>query len=132
MRFFGVLCKDFGDDYTMSRAIIQSDLSIRVADSFLSRLIGWIGKKKIEPNEALIIIPCNRIHTIGMNASIDAIFVGADNLPIHVIPNLAPGKMPPAVKGAKYVIEMKAGSSNLYGISVGRPLPAAIIQTISP
>ncbi len=80
-----------------------------VADSFLLRLKGLLGRKELGPSEGLIIIPCNAIHTIGMAFPIDVAFVDGENCICHIISRMLPNKVGKTVKNARYVIEGPAG-----------------------
>jgi uncharacterized membrane protein (UPF0127 family) len=51
---------------------------VKVADSVLGRLVGLLGKRSLEPDGGVWIVPCNSIHTIGMLFSIDVIMVDRD------------------------------------------------------
>jgi uncharacterized protein len=53
-------------------------LNVTVADSVLSRLVGLLGKRSLEPGGGVWIVPCNSIHTIGMLFRIDVILVDRD------------------------------------------------------
>lgn len=46
-----------------------------VADSFFSRLRGWIGKSHVAAGEALLLRPCNDIHMWMMRFPIDVVFL---------------------------------------------------------
>jgi uncharacterized membrane protein (UPF0127 family) len=46
-----------------------------VADSFLTRLKGLIGRKLLNEGEGLLLIPCNDIHMWFMSLPIDAVFL---------------------------------------------------------
>jgi uncharacterized membrane protein (UPF0127 family) len=48
---------------------------VKVADSVLSRLVGLLGKRFLEPESGLWVVPCNSIHTIGMLFSIDVVML---------------------------------------------------------
>jgi uncharacterized protein len=48
---------------------------VRVADSILSRLVGLLGKKSLERDSGMWIVPANAIHTIGMLFSFDLILI---------------------------------------------------------
>jgi uncharacterized membrane protein (UPF0127 family) len=82
--------------------------NVFVADTFLKRLIGYMFRK--EPHhEALMIKPCNSIHTFFMKFNIDVIFVDKDMKVLKKVENLKPGKVIMPVKDAWAVIEGKAG-----------------------
>lgn len=78
---------------------------IQVADTFMTRLKGLMGKHKLLENEGLLIKPCNSIHTIGMKFSIDVAFIGEDNVVKYIILDMRPFKLSPIIKGSKFVIE---------------------------
>lgn len=46
-----------------------------VADSFFTRLRGWIGKSHVVTGEALLLRPCNDIHMWMMRFPIDVVFL---------------------------------------------------------
>jgi len=48
---------------------------VKVADSVLSRMIGLLGKRSLQPEGGVWIVPCNSIHTIGMLFTIDVVLV---------------------------------------------------------
>jgi hypothetical protein len=51
---------------------------VRIADSILSRLIGLLGKRTLDPDSGLWIFPSRGIHTMGMLFDIDVIFLDKD------------------------------------------------------
>ena len=48
---------------------------VKVADSVLSRMVGLLGKRSLEPESGVWIVPCNSIHTIGMLFTIDVVLL---------------------------------------------------------
>ena len=55
----------------------ETFLSFRVgvADSFLSRMIGLLGKRSLKPDGGVWIVPANSIHTVGMLFPFDLVMV---------------------------------------------------------
>jgi uncharacterized protein len=51
---------------------------VKVADSVLSRMVGLLGKRSLEPECGVWIVPCNFIHTIGMLFAIDVVLLDKD------------------------------------------------------
>ena len=51
---------------------------VTVADSVLGRLVGLLGKRALEPDGGVWIVPCNSIHTIGMLFKIDVVLVDSN------------------------------------------------------
>lgn len=51
---------------------------VKVGDSFISRLVGLLGKRSLKPDSGLWISPCNAIHTIGMLFTFDLVLLDKD------------------------------------------------------
>ncbi len=90
----------------------------RLADSFLKRLTGLLGKKKLAKSQALIIKPCNSIHTFFMHFPIDVLFVNKNNAVIKVILGLKPFRLSGIYFNAAYAVELPPGTvgSSLSGV----------------
>ncbi len=48
---------------------------VKVADSILSRIIGLLGRRSLQPDSGVWIVPANAVHTIGMMFSFDLVLV---------------------------------------------------------
>jgi uncharacterized membrane protein (UPF0127 family) len=48
---------------------------VKVADSILGRLVGLLGRRSLQPDSGVWIVPANAVHTIGMMFSFDLILV---------------------------------------------------------
>ncbi|HOJ10214.1 MAG TPA: DUF192 domain-containing protein [Clostridiales bacterium] len=82
--------------------------NVLIADTFIERFKGYMFLR--EPHyEAIIIKPCNSIHTFFMKFPIDVLFVNNHMEIIKKIESLERGKIITPVKEAKMVIEGKAG-----------------------
>lgn len=81
----------------------------KVADSFISRLVGLLNRKSLALGEGLLIVPCNSIHSCFMRFTFDAIFINENMEVIYIIESMAPFKFSPVIKEAKSVIELPAG-----------------------
>lgn len=79
---------------------------VQHANRFWSRLKGLLGRSNIQPTEALLIEPCNSVHTLGMKFEIGVVFLSASNQVIHAIDNMGPGKLSKIIKGSKKVLEL--------------------------
>jgi hypothetical protein len=51
---------------------------VKIADSILSRLVGLLGRRSLEPDGGLWIFPSRGIHTMGMLFDIDVVFLDKD------------------------------------------------------
>jgi uncharacterized membrane protein (UPF0127 family) len=90
-----------------------------VADSFLPRFLGLMGKRGLSADEAVFFPKCNSIHTLFMRFSIDVIFVGKNNEVVSVLEKCRPWKWLLPRWDAKHVIEMAGGQSHKLGITKG-------------
>ncbi|MDI9480028.1 MAG: DUF192 domain-containing protein [Syntrophomonadaceae bacterium] len=93
-----------------------------LANTFFGRLKGLLGKKELSSNEALLLIPCDMIHTLGMRFSIDAIFVDKQGEIIKIEENLKPHRLAARVRNAHSVVEMAAGMTKKLGLVPGDTL----------
>ncbi len=91
----------------------------KMADSFLKRLVGLMGKNGLENDECLVITPCNSIHTFFMKFPIDVIFMDKDCKVVKLIRGVDPKKMVMPVSGAHSVAEFDSRNEMTYGIEEG-------------
>ncbi|RJQ31486.1 MAG: DUF192 domain-containing protein [Peptococcaceae bacterium] len=105
--------------------------NVHIASSFSRRLKGLIGKACLPPEEAMIILPCNSVHTFFMRFPIDVIFVDKNAVIIHIIEKLKPYKFSPIIKGSYLVIELAAGRIAETGTAVGDQLQLNLMGEIS-
>lgn len=92
---------------------------VRLADTWCARFKGLMGKKKINPGEGLVLVPCNSVHTCFMRFAIDVVFVNAYGRVLKLYHALAPYRLTVIVKGAAQVIELPAGTVRQSGTQVG-------------
>jgi len=92
---------------------------IFIADSFRKRFLGFMFRK-IPHHEAILIKPCNSIHTFFMKFSIDVLFINENMEVVKKIDGLKPGKIIMPQKKGKMVIEGKAGM--FKNIKVGKKI----------
>jgi uncharacterized protein len=81
---------------------------VRVADTFFSRLKGLLGSNGLPDGEALVIRPCNSVHTFGMRYPIDVIFADAQHRVVKTVADMGPGRVAFCRKGC-YTVELTAG-----------------------
>ncbi len=94
---------------------------VYVADSFLKRAKGLLGKSAISANNAMVIIPCNAIHTFFMRFNIDVIFISDENKIISLHKTVKPWKVLRQLS-AKYVVELPDNTINNAGLKEGQLL----------
>jgi hypothetical protein len=79
-----------------------------IADTLFKRMIGLLGKKGLKQGQALILRPCNSIHTFFMQFPIDVIFVDSDNKIVKAISNMHPFRISGIYFKARSAIELPA------------------------
>ncbi|RTE11207.1 DUF192 domain-containing protein [Paenibacillus whitsoniae] len=82
---------------------------VQFADTFMSRFKGWMGKTEIFEGEALVIEPCNSIHTFFMKLPIDVIFLNKKNEIVFYQEGMRPYKISSIISDAQKVIELRIG-----------------------
>jgi uncharacterized membrane protein (UPF0127 family) len=81
-------------------------LGVEIADTHFKSLKGLLGKRRLQHDDGLWVIPCQGIHTIGMLFSIDVLFLDADLKVIHMVENLSPFRIGPIRVNCQSVLEM--------------------------
>lgn len=89
----------------------ETIFDVFIADSYAKRLFGYMFRKTPHHN-AILLNPCNSIHTFFMKFNIDVLFLDEQMQVIKKIENLRPGQVVNVVRGAKIVIESKEGTFN--------------------
>jgi uncharacterized protein len=104
-----------------TKNIVLADDAI-IAATVFKRLKGLLGRKSIENGEALVIRPCNSIHTFFMRFPIDVLFVDKANKVIAVLNTFPSFRVSKIYFSAAYVIELPAGSLKTTSTSVSDQL----------
>ena len=92
-----------------------------VADSYLRRLVGLLGKTKrwAQLGRGLWIVPSRGVHTIGMMFPIDLIFLSKEKEVVHVEEHLRPFRISAVSLKATSVLELPAHTVYRTGTQVG-------------
>lgn len=104
---------------------------IEVANNFKKRLKGLIGKSDLYHGEALILLPCNSIHTCFMNFSIDVLFVDEKANILLTLEKMKPFKFSPVVPRSYMVVELPAGSLSATETKAGHQLQLLVKEAAS-
>ncbi len=94
---------------------------VKQTETIVERTQGLLGKPPLGEDEALWIIPCNSIHTIGMKYSLDIIYVNRSGKVEKIIENILPLRASFCLS-AHSTIELKAGAVAKTGIRVGHTI----------
>jgi len=89
------------------------------ATKLKDRMKGLLGRKGLEPGEAIFIRPCTSIHSFFMKFVFDAAFVNAAGVVLHVIHSMKPWRMSKMVSRAVGVVELPKGVLRETGTEVG-------------
>jgi uncharacterized membrane protein (UPF0127 family) len=84
-----------------------------IANTPLKRIKGLLGKKVFLPNQAIILDPCNSVHTFFMRFALDILFVDKDYKVIKALPKFDPNRITPIYWHSRRVIELSAGKLSL-------------------
>lgn len=95
---------------------------VKVADRFVTRLIGLLRTAVLTENQGLLLKKCNQVHTFGMKFPIDAVFLSKDGDILHMEQEMGPGKISPHIKKAYWVLELKSGSGNRFELEINQRL----------
>jgi len=86
-----------------------------VADTYLSRLRGMLGRRPLPP--ALLLRPANSVHGMGMRDTLDVAVLDASGT-VLATAVLRPGRLTRSVRGGHQVLEAPVGSFTRWGLSV--------------
>ena len=98
----------------------------QVADSYLKRLKGLIGVRKLALGDGLLIKPCKDVHTHFMAIPIDILYVDADNRIVDIDPEMKSWRFGRWRRKAQFVIELPSGTVARTGCAVGDELIVSI------
>lgn len=96
--------------------------SIELANTFKKRLKGLIGRHGLNCGEAVILYPCNSIHTFFMKFPIDVLFVDKEAVVLKTMENIKPFSLSPRITNSYMVVELPAGRLAATGTTAGNHL----------
>ncbi len=88
---------------------VQLASKVKVAASGGKRSKGLLGRKGLAPGEALWIVPCEAVHTIGMQFALDLVYLDRHHRIRKIRRNVPPWRLS-ACLTAHSVVELAAGS----------------------
>jgi uncharacterized protein len=91
-----------------SRALVVGT-RIEVADTFLTRLVGLLGRRRLHADSGLLIQPSSGVHTFGMRFPIDVVALDRKFRVIAVWPNLRPWRTSSMNWKTHSVLELSGG-----------------------
>jgi uncharacterized protein len=94
-----------------------------LAETALTRMRGLLGRRELPSEEGILLKPASSVHMAFMRFPIDAVFLDRDLRIVKVASNLRPWRMAGS-RGARSVLEIRAGEASRRGLSVGDRLVA--------
>lgn len=91
---------------------------VEIADSAGKRSKGLLGRSKLLPGEGLWIVPCEAVHTFGMQFAIDLIYLDRRRRIRKIRRNLRPWRFSGCLV-AHSVVELAAGSIHAEMADIG-------------
>jgi hypothetical protein len=91
---------------------------VELAVTRRARRRGLLGRARLAPGAALVLVPCVAVHTAFMRFPIDVVFVNRQGMAIRAVARLRPWRVAMAA-GAYAVIELAAGSLARRDLKVG-------------
>ncbi|HHX75716.1 MAG TPA: DUF192 domain-containing protein [Firmicutes bacterium] len=96
---------------------------VEAAYTFRHRFKGLMLQKTFpEEFDALVLVPCNAIHTMFMRFAIDVVFLNKNNEIIALYPSLPPWRVTPPCREAKTALEFKNGTIDSFRLACGEKL----------
>jgi len=92
---------------------------IALADTFLTRLCGLLGKSSLEDGAGLLIRPSSGVHTMWMRFAIDVVALDKDLRVIRTWQRLPPWRMTPVSLNTRSVLELAPGQVHHFNIQPG-------------
>ena len=81
---------------------------VKVADSVLGRLVGLLGKRSLQPDSGVWIVPANAVHTIGMLFTFDLVLIDKNFKVVGLRELVRPFKITKPNFKAESVLELPA------------------------
>ena len=92
-----------------------------VADGAFGRMRGLLGRKELPSAEGILLKPSGSVHTFFMRFPIDVVFLDRELRVVAIAPDVPPWRMRGA-RGAKAVVELRAGEASRRGLAEGQTL----------
>ena len=105
-----------------------SQLIVRRADHFFSRLRGLLFAPALQPGQGLLLVPCAAVHTAFMRYPIDVVFLDRAGRIQKIVPRLEPWRAA-RYTGAYQTLELAAGEAARLGLRAGQSLPDMFLKS---
>lgn len=96
--------------------------NVEVANSFLKRLVGLLGRKSLAIGSGLWLSPSSGIHTFGMRFAIDVIALDAEMKVVELHREVRAWKIAATSSHVHSVLELPSGQIDASGLSLGETI----------
>jgi hypothetical protein len=95
--------------------------NVKIADNFWNRFVGFLGRRNISENEAILFTKSSQMHTFFMLTKIDIIFLDKNKKILKIYHELKPFRWTSLVSEsyAGYVLELRAGKAKKLALKEG-------------
>jgi uncharacterized protein len=93
-----------------------------LADGFVSRFVGLMGRRGWPSSDGMLIEPCGSIHCFFMRMPIDVAFVDREWRVLRTVEAIKPWRIGPIVSRTHRVVELPAGALRQTGSGPGDQL----------
>ena len=104
---------------------------VALADGWLMRLRGLLGRPEPKPGEGLLLSPCQSVHMYGMRYPLDVAFLDTDGVVVAAYRSLQPGSRSKWHRTAVHALELPAGTLEGSGTAVGDVLTWAVQPAVA-
>ena len=92
-----------------------------MADTSAARRTGLLRHDRLGPEDGLLIVPCEAVHSFGMKFPIDVLFLSKKRKVLKIRPEMPKGRISVCLR-AHSVLELAAGRAAATGTEVGDQL----------
>jgi uncharacterized protein len=96
----------------------MSGLVFIKATSFLQRLGGLLMLPRLRKGQALVLAPCNSVHTLFMRYAIDVAFIDKQGRVMKLVAGVQPWRAASCWR-AHAAVELAAGQARAHGLAAG-------------
>jgi uncharacterized membrane protein (UPF0127 family) len=97
---------------------------------FVQRAIGLLARSSLQRDEGAWLVKCRAIHTLGMRAAIDVLFVDDDGCVLRMCRDVRPNCLMVSCRRAKSVVELGGGALGQIDVMLGDRLE--LVSTLLP
>jgi len=95
-------------------------IEVEIAETFLSRLRGLMGRSRLPEGRGLLLAPCSSIHMLFMRFSIDVIYIDKEFCIKKIARNVPAWLGMSFCFGAWAALEMASGEADRLKLAVGQ------------